>query len=331
MKWFGKNIDDASVWPSIPKEVQDVILEWRSKADFISAKTSGSTGVPKVIQLEKSQVQASAQLTASTFGIKQGDTVLHNLPIQFIAGKVMLIRALVNDWNVIYVEPAVNLELPEASIDFAAFTPLQLSALIQFQFDRLNRISTMIIGGGEVSSDLKKQVQMLSGRVFATYGMTETITHVAWADLKDKENLTWFTPLDGVTISISAESTLIIQAAHLRDRLFHTNDIVEINRQGRFRILGRVDFIINSGGMKVNPAQLETELHSIISSPFFIGGKKDTVLGQRVVLFVEGRISNDLQEKIKTFFGDRVDRPREICEVEHFEYTPTGKLIRKEY
>lgn len=331
MKWFGQNIDDASVWPSIPKEVQDVILEWRNNEDFIYAKTSGSTGVPKVIQLEKSQVLASALLTANTFEIKQDATILHNLPIQFIAGKVMLIRALVNDWNVIYVEPAINLELPEVSIDFAAFTPLQLSALLQSQFNRLNRISTMIIGGGEVSSDLKKQVQMLKGRVFATYGMTETITHVAWANLKDKEEFTWFTPLEGVSVSITSESTLTIQAAHLGDRIFQTNDIAEINREGRFRILGRVDFIINSGGMKVNPVQLEAELQTIISSPYFIGGKKDEVLGQRVVLFVEGRISNDLQEKIKSFFGDRVDRPREICEVEHFEYTLTGKLIRKEY
>lgn len=331
MKWFGQNIDDASVWPSIPKEVQDVILEWRNKEDFIYAKTSGSTGVPKVIQLEKSQVLASALLTANTFEIKQDATILHNLPIQFIAGRVMLIRALVNDWNVIYVEPAINLELPEVSIDFAAFTPLQLSALLQSQFNRLNRISTMIIGGGEVSSTLKKQVQMLKGRVFATYGMTETITHVAWANLKDKEEFTWFTPLEGVSVSITSKSTLTIQAAHLGDRIFQTNDIAEINREGRFRILGRVDFIINSGGMKVNPVQLEAELQTIISPPYFIGGKKDKVLGQRVVLFVEGRISNDLQEKIKSFFGDRVDRPREICEVEHFEYTLTGKLIRKEY
>ncbi|MFZ4786270.1 MAG: AMP-binding protein [Flavobacteriales bacterium] len=331
MKWFGENIDVPEVWHSMPKEVQQVVLEWRNAHSHIQAKTSGSTGTPKVIQLDKTEVKASAILTAATFGIEQGATILHNLPVEFIAGKVMLIRALVNDWNVIYAEPTVNVPLPEVSIDFAAFTPLQLNALFQNQQTRLNRISTMIIGGGEVSVDLKKQIQALSGRVFATYGMTETITHIAWSDLKEESLHTWFRPIEGVSISLSPESTLMIQALHLGNKIIQTNDLAEIDAFGRFRILGRIDFIINSGGLKVNPAVLEGELQTILAQPFFVGAKTDVILGQKVVLFVEGEMSKALKEKVLFLFGDRVDRPREICEIHKFDYTTTGKLIRKEY
>lgn len=331
MKWFGQHIDDLTVWESIPTAFQEVILEWRNEKTYITAKTSGSTGIPKTIQLEKYEVKASAQLTADTFGIESGATILHNLPVQFIAGKVMLIRALVNNWNVVYVEPSVNFEIPDVEINFAAFTPLQLSALIQFQHERLNQIGTMIIGGGEVSVELKQQIQSLQGRVFATYGMTETITHIAWSDLKEDSIHTWFTPLKGVFVSSSPDSTLTIQATHLGNRIIQTNDLVELDSTGRFRIYGRVDFIINSGGLKVNPIILEEELNPILEQPFFIGGKRDSVLGQRVVLFVEGTLSTEMKEKVFMIFGERVDRPREIIEVEQFEYTPTGKLIRKEY
>jgi O-succinylbenzoic acid--CoA ligase len=331
MKWFGQNIDDPRVWTSIPMAFQEVIREWQNTSSFVTAKTSGSTGVPKQIELQKSEVLSSAKLTAATFEIECGATILHNLPVQFIAGKVMLIRALVNDWNVIYVEPSVNFIIPDVVIHFAAFTPLQLSTLIQFQRERLDKIDTMIIGGGEVSEELKHQIQSLQGRVFATYGMTETITHIAWSDLKEQNQHTWYTPLSGVTVSTSPESTLTIQALHLGHRTIQTNDLAEIDATGRFRIFGRVDFIINSGGLKVNPVILEEELIPILKQAFFIGGKSDSLLGQRVVLFVEGRISAEMRDNVMSIFGDRVDRPREICEVEQFEYTDTGKLIRKEY
>ncbi|WP_282161763.1 AMP-binding protein [Ulvibacterium marinum] len=312
--------------------IGDFLLDWLDEKLVIEVKTSGSTGIPKSILLKKSQMVNSALATGDFFGLHPGDSALLCLPCDFIAGKMMLVRAMVLGLELDYVEPSSNpLEYNSNSYDFCAMVPLQL----QKSLGQLKQIRIVLVGGASVSNALKKKVEHESTTIFETYGMTETITHVAVRKIHPIPPSvveTFFETLPGVTVSTDSRDCLMINAPNVCDDKVITNDLVHLISDTEFKWLGRYDNIINSGGVKLIPEQIETKLTQIISNRFFVTGFPDEKLGQKLVLLVEGEIDVEtLSKKITELSSlEKYEVPKAIYNIPSFLETETGKIRRKE-
>ncbi|WP_339889433.1 AMP-binding protein [uncultured Flavobacterium sp.] len=303
------------------KPVGDFILDWFDTKDFIEMKTSGSTGKPKKIRIEKQAMVNSALATGDFFGLAAGDTILNCLPVQYVAGKMMFIRAFILGLEMDFVAPSSHpLETIDKQYDFTAMVPLQAMNSI----DLLHNFKTIIIGGSAVSKDLEKILKPIKSNIYETYGMTETITHIAARKLGEKA----FTTLPNVVLSQDENNCLLIHASAISDEIIHTNDIVELLSENKFVFLGRFDNVINSGGIKLIPEQIEAKMLPFIKNRFFVTGKADKELGEHLVLVVEGKEQPIDLSKITTL--DKYEKPREVIFINKFKETATGKIIRKE-
>jgi O-succinylbenzoic acid--CoA ligase len=314
----------------------EVILDFLSDEDYIETPTSGSTGEPKVIRLSKAHLESSAKLTATYFKIRTGSRVLQCLPSKFIAGKMMIIRSLVCGWNLRWVEPSSNpLKDIDEQFDFAAFTPMQASAILNENPEKFKAIKTIIIGGGSASKDLEDKLTTCTNSVYLTYGMTETITHVAERRLTGKNPPNFFQALPGVRFSLDERECLIIEAVHLDNARFETNDVVMLTSPMTFRYLGRIDNVINSGGIKIFPEKIERKIGHLLTRNFFITKDVDSVLGEKMVMYIEGEHYSEsellqLSSAMKMFLHT-YEVPKEFRFVKEFEYTETNKVKRKLY
>lgn len=322
-------------------EVLKVANDWiNQNNNEFEVQTSGSTGVPKKITLTRKQIKASVQLTQNYFQLRQGQVALLCLDPKFIAGRIMIIRALEIGLDLICVppsaDPLIQLKFTQ-TISFAAFVPYQLEAILKSSQSiiQLNQIEKIIVGGAKVQNEIIDAIQSLPTKFYETYGMTETITHVAIKKLNPMESQ--FNTLSGITISIDERQCLLIEANHLGNQPIVTNDIVKLNGPNGFQLIGRFDNTINSGGLKIFPEALEKKLQDIqsnwISSSFFITGMKDGSLGQKVVLVIE---TDTLSEKEKSQILARLKQhlpkwevPKEIICLQEFKRTDTGKVNRK--
>ncbi len=305
--------------------------------DFIIVRTSGSTGRAKKIKIRKDFLINSAQITIDFFNIKPCRSALINLSSQYIAGKLMWVRALTGGWHIDVCAPDNNSiaeKLANNTYDFGAMVPLQ----VYQNLDNIHHIKKLIIGGGQVSGKLLKQIQHLPNQIFATYGMTETLTHIAVMPLNiiAKQNFTEqkapvdaYRILQGVEIATDNRNCLTIEAPDIFEGKVITNDIVELLDNKHFRWLGRFDNVINSGGIKLIPEQIENKLKQIIDFDFFIAGLPDEKLGQKVVLIIETeQIPKTLPDKLKTLLS-KYEIPKNIYAFSKFERTGTGKIIRQ--
>lgn len=266
------------------------IMDWMDKEDYINVKTSGSTGDPKMIKISKQAMVSSAIRTGDFFDVQIGDTALHCLPADFIAGKMMLIRAMILGLSIDLVQPTADpMKDLYKSYDFVAMTPMQA----RNSLERLNQIKTLIIGGAPIGPELHDRLVALHDNCYETYGMTETITHIAASKLSIPKKP--FQTLDGIHLKIDQDGCLVVDAPNITDQLIHTNDLVEILDDNTFTYLGRRDNVINSGGVKISPEVTEQKLAYQIKHPFFLCGIPDKVLGQKMVMIVEGD-----QEQITT-------------------------------
>ncbi|MFY0629280.1 MAG: AMP-binding protein [Flavobacteriaceae bacterium] len=313
------------------------LTDWFSNEDFIVVNTSGSTGNPKEIQLKKEYMKNSAIATGDYFELYPETTALCCLPIDFIAGKMMVVRAMILGWDLDIVAPSSNpLESIEKRYDFSAMVPLQLSNSL----DDMHKVYTLIVGGGVVSNELQESLQSLSSHVYATYGMTETITHIAVQQLNifphspvpSKEQIeryqSHYEVLPNVSISTDKRGCLIINAPKVSGEKVITNDVVEIISEGEFIWKGRYDNVINSGGIKLHPEEIEQKLSSVIEQRFFVIGMPDEKLGEKLVLIIEGEeypLSDTTFHKLSKF-----QTPKDIYFVTDFIETITGKIQRKE-
>ncbi|MCB9188731.1 MAG: AMP-binding protein [Flavobacteriales bacterium] len=303
------------------------LKDYLSSSGSILVSTSGSTGNPKWIEIEKTKMEVSAKATIEFFNLKQADCLLLCLPSKFIAGKMMWVRAITGKMNLVVVKPTSNpIKDLKTKVKFAAMTPHQVSVALSENPAKFDLIDTLIIGGGAVSEKLRAALQQISTQCYATYGMTETITHVAVQKLNGKERSNYFIGIGETTFSVGNESQLIIQAPHLSDEKLVTNDIVELVTEKKFKWCGRLDFVINSGGVKLFPEQIERKLEILITRPFFIWKEQDEKLGERVVLIIESE-SNfpiDFSEKLT-----RLESPKKIYFIPQFILTENGKLDRQ--
>ncbi len=317
------------------EDIENFIAEWESHADFIEVQTSGSTGNPKTIQLKKAHIRASAIATGQFFDFQVGQSLLLNLSPHYIAGKLMLVRALIHDMRILVAPLDQNplLNLPNMVIDFAAFVPYQIQAILAnpVSASKYEKIKNVIIGGAPLSVNWHDKLRRLSNVSYTTFGMTETITHFALQSITNSED--FYRCLPGFAIAKDNRGCLVIEKNPISDRLV-TNDLIELMNDHQFKWLGRLDFVINSGGVKISPEQVEFKLaHLLQSCVYFVHGRESAIFGQEVILYIEGDESSkgpiskaDLNAILPTY-----ERPKAIVYVPIFDRTRTGKILRKNY
>lgn len=329
--------------PSISEWEKELFLflnEWFSDSDFVLARTSGSTGEPKSIELPKSVMIKSAERTIEYFGLKNGDRLLLSLPCQYIAGKMMVVRAIVGQMNLVTVEPSDDFEiLMNETFDFGAMVPNQVFKILESPSgkEKLENIRNLLIGGSSIPVTLETQISRLKSRVVSTYGMTETASHIAIHELSGEKRSDIYNCLPGISVTTNENECLQIHvpeflpAGVAGNEPLQTNDIAEILSPTSFRILGRADDAIISGGIKYFPETIEKKLESVIEGRFVISSLPDEKLGERLVLVIEGQRTdiepiNQTLKKLLTPF----ERPKAIFFLEKFPETSTGKLKRNE-
>ncbi|MDP6922973.1 MAG: AMP-binding protein [Lutibacter sp.] len=317
---------------TLSREAAIFLTDWFDDKDYVLVQTSGSTGSPKQIRLTKQHMRNSAQATADFFGLLPGTTALLCLSPGYIAGKMMLVRALVLGWHLDLVPPvSTPLAGHHKKYDFAAMVPLQLGHSLSAVY----RIRTLIVGGGAVSTTLLKALRGLSTRVFETYGMTETITHIAVKRLNPSEESTLdkfpaFRVLPGITLEIDRRNCLVINAPEVSETPVVTNDLVSLLSDQEFQWLGRFDSLVNSGGIKLIPEQIEAKLASAIQGRFFLAGLPDALLGEKLVLLLEAQTMEEesLQRIYRESGLSRYEIPKTCYTLAHFVSTPTQKIDR---
>lgn len=315
------------------REVLTFLAEWWNSEAYITVQTSGSTGTPKSIRLLKESVISSAKNTIDFFKITSNSNLLLCLPCRYIAGKLMLVRAIVSGAAIVAVEPNLNpLAQLAAHVDFAAMIPAQVSQslLDDSQKNKLRAIPAVLLGGGPVSTELEGLLEPLKNRFYHSYGMTETATHVA---LREINRETDYTALKGIRFSLDERDCLHIEADYFPEAI-QTNDLVELRDEHRFHWLGRFDHAIISGGIKHIPEVLEKVLSAHIHAPFFVYGESHKTLGQQLVLVVESEswAANQIDE-LKVFLTQHLARhshPARVYFSREFARTETGKVKREE-
>ena len=305
------------------------IDEWYSDDTFIISQTSGSTGKPKTIKLLKKHLKASAQMTGEYFKFEEGQNILLSLSVDTIGGKMIIIRSLEFKMQLIISDVVKNplLNLHE-HIAFVSLVPYQLISILEESPEKLSLIDNILLGGAPVSKSLTNKIQNFPMNFHESYGMTETMSHVAIKNLKDP--IPNFIALENISFTTSNDS-LIIHAPHLGIEALETKDQVELISSIEFKWLGRKDFVIISGGKKVHPEMLEKKIESHFKERFFITKEYDENLGEKIVLFVENKYTVELNNYIKEILKNKLDKhdiPKNIYYCFPFEETNSGKINR---
>jgi O-succinylbenzoic acid--CoA ligase len=307
------------------------IFEWFNDLDYVIGRTSGTTGAPKEMKLSKERMRLSAKRTVGYFELKSNATALLSLSANYIAGKMMIVRALEYMLDLIIIEPSMKalMQLNER-IDFAALVPYQVSEIIDKRPSLFADIRKLIIGGAEVSKDLEDKLQSTETACYATYGMTETLSHIALKCLNGNTPDKYYQTMQGIEISQDDRDCLQIVA--FGNELLVSNDIVKLHSSNSFEWLGRFDNIINSGGLKFIPEQIEAKIKHLIPNRYIITSQKDDKLGNRIILLIEGDAFNT--DKLNTQLSlelTKYEIPKEILFTKHFQETTSGKIIRRLY
>lgn len=316
------------------QKVLKFVKDWNSNDEWISVHTSGSTGKPKEIRLSKQQMRASANATVKFFDLQPRQSILLTLSVDYIAGKMMLVRALEHGLQII-VAPLKSNPLDfdlNFAIHFAAFVPLQVETILSQQKSRkiYESISKVIIGGAVINETLEKELQSLSNSNYATFGMTETISHIALKNVTSKEK--HYSALPNVEFSLHHTDRLSIHAPLICDSTILTNDCVDLLSKTQFIWKGRADYVINSGGIKLHPELIEKKIKPCLPNhQFYVIGKSDELLGEKVVLKIESDSTLDLNKLLVNLKEvlHKYELPKSILCVSTFKRTETEKIIRE--
>lgn len=334
------------------QHIGDFLSDWLDQTSELTVNTSGATGTPKTIPLKKQHMVNSAIATGTFFDLQPGNTSLLCLPTQYIAGKMMLVRAMVLGLELDYVAPSSNpLAHTQKKYDFCAMVPFQLQNCLA----KIEQIMILLVGGAPLSMQLQKQVQPKSTQIYETYGMTETITHVAIKkinsgavrsslsagkagtvktafDRKGVDKYRSFKALPNVTFSLDERHCLVLDAPKIASETIVTNDIVKLISETEFEWLGRFDNVINSGGVKLFPELIEAKLAPFLNNSFFVAGMPDEEFGHRLVLVCEGNtdLETILREIKENGALERFEIPTTVYSLPNFIRTDTDKIRRKE-
>ena len=331
--------------------LEDFLSEWNNGSDRVLVHTSGSTGKPKPMMVEKKRMLNSARITCDFLGLNPGDSALLCMSLDYIAGKMVVVRSIERHLHLISVPPSGHpLKDVDEEITFAAMVPMQVYNTLQVpeERERLSRIRHLIIGGGAIDAALEQELQSLPGdiAIWSTYGMTETLSHIALRRINGDEPSEWYQPFDSVHISQTEEGCLVIDAPQVCAETLVTNDIVEIEpyiynkvEKLRFRIKGRKDNVICSGGIKIQIEEVETLLKPHLEKPFMLAKKKDGKFGEIAVLLTEDEDIKKVEATVRRLLSDESEKssdhkkykywiPKEFRYVEHLPLTETGKPKR---
>ena len=295
--------------------LDEFLEEWNNPSPYVHVQTSGSTGTPKPMLVEKQRMLNSARITCDFLGLREGDTALLCMSLDYIAGKMMVVRSIERGLKLTTVEPSGHpLATPHSPLDFAAMVPMQVynSLQVQEEKERLMRIRHLIIGGGAIDDALAAALRTFPNHVWSTYGMTETLSHIALRRLNGPEASEWYT--------LVCPSRLV------------TNDIAELSSgtvpNMKFRILGRKDNVICSGGIKIQIETVERQLRPHLQAPFLITKRPDAKFGEAVVLLTEGAV--DEGRRVCAQVLPKYNQPKAYLHVDKIPLTATGKPARKE-
>ena len=321
--------------------LEDFLSEWNNDSDRVLVHTSGSTGKPKPMMVEKKRMLNSARITCDFLGLKPGDSALLCMSLDYIAGKMVVVRSIERHLHLISVSPSGHpLKDVNEEITFAAMVPMQVYNTLQVpeERERLSHIRHLIIGGGAIDASLEQELKSLPGNIaiWSTYGMTETLSHIALRRINGEEASEWYQPFDSVRISQTEEGCLVIDAPQVCAETLVTNDIVEIEpyiynkvEKLRFRIKGRKDNVICSGGIKIQIEEVEAFLKPHLVKTFMLAKKKDGKFGEIAVLLTEDEDIKTIEATVRRLLSDhKYWIPREFLHVEHLPLTETGKPKR---
>ena len=324
--------------------------QWLSGQKLFSVQTSGSTGVPKSVILTRQQMAASARMTGEVLRLNKGDSALVCLSPEHIAGLMMLVRGFELGLNLTVVEPAANpfasFDLESAEhFDFAAFVPLQLQTILnsgETQLAVLNKMKAILVGGAQVSAALEKAIEQVKAPVYQTFGMTETVSHIALRKLNGPDKSEYYEALPGVEIGQDRRGCLTVNSTVTNNEWLTTKDLVKIKTGSRFVWLGRVDHVINSGGVKVQAEKVERVVAEALfemnqetnsNQEFFVGPLPDKTYGQVVVVVFEDVNPIQIDEKrLRGLLSKNLTKyeiPKSIYFLKSFIRTSTGKVDRK--
>lgn len=335
--------------------VNDFLQEWNSPSETLLVHTSGSTGKPKPMWVEKQRMLNSAHITCDFLGLRPGDSALLCMSLDYIAGKMMVVRSIERKLRLFSVKPSGHplsdeslAKMVEMDFDFVAMVPMQVYNTLQVpqERERLSRIKHLIIGGGAIHDALAEELRSLPGAVWSTYGMTETLSHIALRRLNGEEASEWYQPFDSVGVSLNSDGCLVIDAPLVCSEPLVTNDIAEIKQQETsshssdassslktssphvlFRIKGRKDNVICSGGIKIQIEEVENLLRQHLDAPFLLAKKKDEKFGEIAVLVTE---YGDL-ESVEAICRQVLPKywvPRQYLHFDQLPMTETGKPKR---
>ena len=320
----------ASAWQT---ELAAFLEEWFSPDPVMRVQTSGSTGTPKVLLAEKKRMEASARMTCSFLGLRAGDSALLCMPVKYIGARMMVVRALLQGLDLYCVKPSSH---PLRDLGFApaflAVTPAQTFTMLDDGEEEalLRNTEHIIIGGGAVDTSLAERLESFPRHVWSTYGMTETLSHIALRRLNSPQRSAFYTPFPGVSLSLSPDSTLVINAPAVSEDPVVTNDIAELRGDGSFRILGRKDNVINSGGIKIQIEAVEEQLRPFLPFAFCITAVPDEHYGEIVVMLatcVSGKPDREALERGLTVLHP-YSRPKRVFFVPDLPLTGSGKIDR---
>ena len=315
--------------------LDEFLEEWNNPSPYVHVQTSGSTGTPKPMLVEKQRMLNSARITCDFLGLREGDTALLCMSLDYIAGKMMVVRSIERGLKLITVEPSGHpLSTPHSPLSFAAMVPMQVYNTLQVaeECERLKQIRHLIIGGGAIDDALASALKTFPNHVWSTYGMTETLSHIALRRLNGPEASEWYTPFPSVKVSLNEDSCLVIDAPLVCATRLVTNDIAELSSgtvpNMKFRILGRKDNVICSGGIKIQIETVERQLRPHLQAPFLITKRPDAKFGEVVVLLTEGTVPEAKEVCLRIL--PKYHQPRVYLHVDQIPLTATGKPARKE-
>ena len=318
--------------------LKEFLKEWNSDSPYVRVQTSGSTGEPKAMLVEKRRMLASARRTNDFLGLQKDDTALLCMSVDYIAGKMMVVRALERNLKLVTVEPsghplaAVNSKFfpLNSKIDFAAMVPMQVYNSLQVleERERVKQIKHLIIGGGAIDEAMAEELKSFPNHVWSTYGMTETLSHIALRRLSGPEASEWYTPFPKVNVSLNEEGCLVIDAPEVCEQRLVTHDIAELatNNQS-FKILGRKDNVICSGGIKIQAEEVERLLRPHLHEAYLISKRPDQKFGEVVVLLTEGDV--ETARTVCEAVLPKYQRPKAYVHVSEIPLTETKKPARK--
>ena len=315
--------------------LDEFLEEWNNPSPYVHVQTSGSTGTPKPMLVEKQRMLNSARITCDFLGLREGDTALLCMSLDYIAGKMMVVRSKERGLKLISVEPSGHpLSTPHSPLSFAAMVPMQVYNSLQVpeEKERLMQIRHLIIGGGAIDDALAAALTTFPNHVWSTYGMTETLSHIALRRLNGPDASEWYTPFPSVKVSLNEDRCLVIDAPLVCPSRLVTNDIAELSSgtdpEVKFRILGRKDNVICSGGIKIQIETVERQLRPHLQAPFLITKRPDAKFGEAVVLLTEGTVP-EAQEVCERILP-KYHQPRVYLHVDQIPLTATGKPARQQ-